>query len=250
LRYFWTALSGAINLLMGIMKMNTGLSQFWIGIFMLLALPHFAMADALSDMARAENALKSEDLSEAIKYLRLAAEQNHIPAQVQLGEIMHSTQENEEAVGWFLTAAYQGDAAGAYDLGEMYVVGEGVEKSSEKALYWIKYSAEKNHLPAVEVLASAYRLGDLGLAIDLDQAKIWEDKLPPLRAAAKKIIDDKITAGIAAQRAAYKAAMEKAAEKKTAEKKTSDAAAAKKVDAEDDATAKKATEKTEPVKVK
>ncbi|MEO8343452.1 MAG: hypothetical protein ABI536_06495 [Gallionella sp.] len=231
--------------------MYTKFSQlFWISIFMVFALPQLARADGAADMARAENALKGEDLSEAIKFLRLAAEQNHIPAQVELGEIMHSTQENEAAVGWFLTAAYQGDAAGAYDLGQMYVVGEGVEKNSGKALYWIKHSAEKNYLPAVEILASAYRLGDLGLAIDLDQAKIWEAKLPPLRAAAKKIIDDKLAASAAAQKAAFEAERAKAVAKKEATKKTNDEAAAKKVDADDEATAKNASEKTAPVKTK
>jgi hypothetical protein len=163
---------------------------------------------------------------------------------------MHSTQENDEAVGWFLMAAYQGDAAGAYNLGQMYAVGEGVEKNSEKALYWIKHAAEKNYLPAVEVLASAYRKGNLGLTIDLDQAKNWESKLPALRAAAKKIIDQELAASAAAKKAAYEAAVEKAAAKKVAAKKADDEAAAKKVDDEDEATAKKAAEKTEPVQAK
>ena len=231
--------------------MHTEFSQlFWISIFMVFALPQFAMADGAADMARAENALKTEDLSEAIKYFRLAAEQNYIPAQVELGEIMHSTQENEEAVGWFLTAAYQGDAAAAYDLGQMYVVGEGVEQNPGKALYWIKHSAEKNYLAAVEILASAYRLGDLGLPVDLDQAQIWEAKLPPLRAAAKKVIDDKLAASAAARKAAFEAEVAKAAAKKEVTKKTNDEAAAKKVDADDEATAKKASEKTAPVKTK
>ena len=86
-------------------------------------------------------------------------------------------------------------------------------------------------------------MGDLGLAIDLDQAKIWEAKLPALRAAANKIIKDKLNALVASQKAAHEAAVKNATEKKSAEKKSNDEAAAKKVDAEDEATAKKQLKK-------
>jgi TPR repeat protein len=234
---------------MGMIKMDKVLGQsFWVGILMLFMFSPSVFADAVADMALGDKAMESEDIPQAEKYYRLAAEQNYAPAQVAMGELMHSTLENDQAVGWFLMAAYQGDAAGAYDLGQMYVVGEGVEQNSAKALYWIKHSAEKNYLPAVEVIARAYRMGDLGLDIDLDQAKIWDAKLPALRAAANKLIKEKLNALAASQKAAREEAVKKATEKKTMEKKTNDEAAAKKVDAEDEATAKKASEKSEPVK--
>jgi TPR repeat protein len=237
---------------MGMIKMSIRLSQsFGIGILALIVLSSpAALADPAGDMARAQEALNREDITEAAKIFRQAAEQNYVPAQVGLGELMHTTQEYEEAVGWFIMAAYQGDAAGAYDLGQMYAVGEGVEKNSEKALYWFKFAANKNYLPAVEILATAYRNGDFGLTIDLDQAKNWESKLPALRAAAKKITDQEFAASMAAKKAAYEAAVAKAAAKKGAAKKSDDEAAVKKVDDEDEATAKKAAEKTEPVQAK
>ncbi len=224
--------------------MDTKLSQsFCVATLMLFTLTPIAFADALQDMARGDQAMKGEDISEATKFYRLAAEQNYGPAQVAMGELMHSTLENEEAVGWFLMAAYQGDPVGSYDLGQMYVVGEGVEQNSEKALYWIKHAAEKNYIPAIEVMADAYRKGDLGLPLDIDQAKIWEAKLPALKASANKIMNDRLAAGLAAQKAAYEAAVKKETERKAAAKKTNDEAAAKKVDAEDEATAKKQLKK-------
>lgn len=231
--------------------MSKRLSQsFGIGILALIVLSPVAIADPAGDVARAQEALNREDITEAAKIFRQAAEQNYAPAQVGLGELMHTTQENEEAVGWFLMAAYQGDAAGAYNLGQMYAVGDGVEKNSEKALYWIKHAAEKNYLPAAVALANAYRKGDLGLAIDLDQAKVWESRLPALRAAEQKIADEQMAARLASQKAAYEAAVEKAAAKKAAAKKAADEAAVKKVDDEDEASAKKAAEKAKPVQAK
>jgi TPR repeat protein len=233
------------------MRMSIRLSHsFGIGILVLIALSPVAFADAEGDMALAITALKHDDIFEAEKYFRKAAEQNYVPAQVQLGELKHAALENEEAVGWFLMAAYQGDAAGAYDLGEMYASGEGVELNVAKAVYWINHSAEKNYLPAVEVLVNAYRAGDLGLKIDLDKVKSWESKSIPLRAAAKKVEDARIAAEIAEKKAAYKAAVEKKAADEAAAKKAADETAAKKVDDEDEATAKKAAEKSKPVQAK
>ena len=226
--------------------MNKSLSQsFCIATLMLFTTSSIAFADALQDMARGDQAMKGEDIQEAAKYYRLAAEQNYAPAQVAMGELMHSTLENEEAVGWFLMAAYNGDPAGSYDLGQMYVVGEGVEPNPEKALYWIKLAAEKNYIPAIEVMVNAYQKGDLGLPLDIEQAKIWEAKLPPLKAVENKKINDRLAAAVAAQKAANEAALKKAAEKKAAEKKFNDEAAVKKVDAEDEAIAKRSSEKIE-----
>lgn len=231
-------------------NMGISLSQsFGVGILALIVLSSVALADPAGDVARAQEALNHDDIREAAKILRQAAEQNYTPAQVELGELMRSTQEYDEALGWFLMAAYQGDAAGAYGLGQMYDVGEGVEKNLVKALYWTKHAADKNYLPAVEVLATAYRKGGLGLTIDLDQAQNWESKLPALRAAAKRIVDEKLAASAAAKKAANEAAVKEAAAKKAAAKKADDETAAKRVD-DEELTVKKAAKKTEPVQVK
>jgi TPR repeat protein len=155
-----------------------------------------------------------------------------------LGQFTHDSQDYDEASGWFIMAALQGDAAGAFGLGQMYAVGEGLEKNPEKALYWIKFAANKNHLPAVEVMVSAYKNGDLGLPIDLDQAKTWESRVPALRAASQKVMDTKMATTRAAMKAKFETDVKKAAEDKAAAKKSSDEAAAKKVDNADEAVAK------------
>ena len=232
--------------------MNIKHSQllFGMGILALIALPPVAFADTAADMARAELALDRQDLTEAAKLFRQIAEQNYFPAQVALGELLHAAQDNEEAFGWFMMAAYQGDAAAAYDLGMMYVSGEGVEQNLVKALYWVKFAAEKNNLVAVQAMIAAYRGGELGLTVDLDQASKWEAKEVPLRAAAKKIADKALADMRAAQKAEFEASVKEDAERKLAAKKAADEAAAKKVDDADEASPTKASEKTKPVKTK
>jgi len=177
-----------------------------------LAISMDATADLQEDIRLAERALDRQDLTDAANYLRSAAEQNHIPSQTKLGELLRSAQDDEAAVGWFIMAAFQGDADAAFDLGQMYSLGQGVEKSNIKAAYWTKFAAKKNHFEATRAIALAYRKGHMGLEIDIEQAKKWEAKIPALEAAKQK----EIKANNEAIQEALKKAAKEAAEKRKA----------------------------------
>jgi TPR repeat protein len=221
-----------------------------IGSLLFIGFSPVALADVNGEFALAEAAMDEQDLHEAAIHYRKAAEMNYLPAQTSLGELLHTSQDFDEAFGWFLMSAYQGDAAGAYDLGQAYANGEGVEKDFAKAVYWIKVAAEKNYLTAAETLTAAYRTGDLGLAKDPDQVKKWESRLPGMRAASQKAFIERMAELKAAQREMRKAARKEAAAKIEAAKKAENEAAAKKVDSADVATAKNAAENTKPVQAK
>ena len=178
--------------------------SFRIGFLAFSLLSSIARADPAEDMALGEAAFNREDLPVAISFLTKAAKQGYAPAQVRLGEIMDVSEYDKDAVDWYRKAAEQGDAAGEDHLGRMYIVGEGVEKNAEKALYWLKRAAEKDYPLAVGTLAQAYLKGELGLTIDLVQAKLLEDRARILKAAARRAD---------AKKAAEKAAAIKAAEK-------------------------------------
>ena len=210
--------------------MSAGHSQlFLVGIFVALNLPSSAAwADPASSVApvnpassvapvdpeklvaQAEKALDRDDLGVAMKLYVQAAEQNYTPAQVALGELADSSQFYEEAVGWFLMAATQDNAAGQYNLGRMYVAGNGIEKDEAKAAYWFRRSAAKNFLPAVKLLAVAYRVGDLGIKVDLDQANSWDAKAARLEAIERKAADRKLAEWAASQRKLQEEAAKKA----------------------------------------
>jgi len=144
--------------------------------------------DFAKDMALAEKAFNEEDLLKSMKIFRQMAEQNYMPAQIRLGELLDYAENNEEAVGWYMMAANQGDAAGQCNLGLMYAVGEGIDLDFKKAVYWIDLAAEKNYLVAVKSLANSYRIGDMGLAIDLEKAKFWGDRAKALDTAVKSSV--------------------------------------------------------------
>jgi TPR repeat protein len=200
--------------------------SFVIGILALVTWSASAFADIKDDLAQAQQALDREDLPEAVKFYKKAAEQNSLQAQFMLGELQHSQQEFGESCGWYMTAAYQGDAASAYGLGQLYINGEGVDKSFEKGVYWIKLAAGKNYQIAQVALATAYKQGDWGLPVDLELSKSWESKAAVLRELDKRQFDKEFSASRAAVRAEREAQAKEAAEKR-------DAAAAKRVDDSD-----------------
>jgi hypothetical protein len=78
--------------------------------------------------------------AEAVRWVRLAAEQGDADAQFRLGgmyEYGEGFPENvAEAVKWYRLAAEQGHLDGQLKLGIMYAFGEGVPKDAVQAFKW------------------------------------------------------------------------------------------------------------------
>lgn len=106
-----------------------------------------------------------------------AGEAGYAPAQVWLGDILDKSEEDEEAVKWYLKAAGQGDASGQFGLGLMYAKGEGVKQDLAQAYGYVLKAAEQAHAPAMSAIAAAFRTGGLGQAVDLAKADEWQAKL-------------------------------------------------------------------------
>jgi len=178
--------------------------SFWVGVFVALKLlSSVALADPAVPVApvdpkkifeQAEKALDRQDFDYALKYYRQAAELNYTPAQVAMGKMADAAQIYDEAVGWFLMAATQGDAAGQFSLARMYQEGNGIEKDEAKASYWYRRSAAQDYLPAVKGMAITYKSGGAGIKADPEKAKFWEAKAKRLEAIERKIVDEKLAA--------------------------------------------------------
>ncbi|MDH4094849.1 MAG: sel1 repeat family protein [Betaproteobacteria bacterium] len=115
-----------------------------------------AQAAPEDDYRRGEEAYRRGDVVVAMAALRGAAEAGHAPSQVLLGSILDQAEYDVEALSWYRKAAQQGDAAGAYGVGTMYLSGEGVRKDPAEAYAWFLRAAAKQHAPAVIAIASAY----------------------------------------------------------------------------------------------
>lgn len=186
-----------------------------------LALGAGAFGAAEDDMKAARDAYRVGDVRTAISILRKSADGGHAPSQALLGEILDLAEQNEEAVRYLRLAADQGLPEGVYRLAAMQASGEGTprdmnaarqgmvkaaeaghpqaiqtvalayikgglalseaDRASPEALAWIQKAAAQDSLPAIDRLAVAYRNGELGLAADAKKAAELEERARTLR---------------------------------------------------------------------
>ena len=127
----------------------------------------------------ADNLKRGQLIPEAIKYYRLGA-QGDRDAQYGLGS-MYEVGEGVKldfGVARFLysMAAEQGQREASIRLAEAYLKGqaglEDADRQGAEALGWIRRAAGHDYLPAMDVLAVAYREGKYGLAVDPEQAGV------------------------------------------------------------------------------
>ena len=170
---------------------------FQIGFIGVLSLLSFvALADSAEEYDKANKLISTGGMLDGLVIMRKLALEDYAPAQAVLGEFLDGAEESEEAVGWYMMAANQGNAAGEFGLGSMYLKGLGVEKSPEKALYWITRAFDKGYLNAIRVMASAYRVGPtksgLPVEIDVAMAKKLAEKIKIEDDVAKKLADEAV----------------------------------------------------------
>ncbi len=132
--------------------------------------PALLTASPQEDYDNGLSAYRQEDLVTAIDLLRSAADAGHAQAQQLLGYIYDIAEENELALHYYQLAADQGDADGAYGLGKLYATGDGVPQDFAQALHWYRLAAQGDSLLALDVLATAYLEGGLGLERDRGKA--------------------------------------------------------------------------------
>jgi TPR repeat protein len=166
------------------------------------------LADAQSDYEAGLRAYQIHDLIKAMTLLESAGAEGHPAAQVLLGNIHDTAEDNEKAVHWYRMAADQGDAEGMRYLGEKYLLGEGVEQQAatglelidkaaragsvlamrllasqfesepdvdhEQAVHWYRVAAENGDVVSNRRLAKAYENGELGLQPNAEEAARYQ----------------------------------------------------------------------------
>lgn len=117
-----------------------------------------------------------QDLTEAVKWYRKAAEQNHDRAQLSLGQHYaygHGVKQNPvEAVKWYRKAAEQDFTLAKNRLAACYAKGEGVEKNLMETVKWYRRSAELNSPAGQTYLGDCYAKGK-GVEKDNSEAYAW-----------------------------------------------------------------------------
>jgi len=110
-----------------------------------------------------------QDNTQAVFWLRKAAEQGNIIAQVELGIVFDRMQDYAQAFNWYSKAAEQGNARAQYNLGLCYQNGESVLKDMTQAIAWYRKAADQGDVLALTNLGEVYEHG-LGVSQDYLQA--------------------------------------------------------------------------------
>lgn len=117
-----------------------------------------------------------KNYDEALKWYRLAADQNCAVAQNALGSMyrlgLGVSQDYKEAIHWHRLAADQGLDMAQFALGYHYLLGQGVPGDNEEALVWYRLAANQVLAEAQYVLGDLYKLGQ-GVSQDYDEARKW-----------------------------------------------------------------------------
>ena len=88
-----------------------------------------------------------------------------------------SIRDQVRAARWYSRAARRGHPESQYDLGFMFLLGEGVTQDSEEALRWIGAAADAGYSEAMRLLADLYSSGRFGVASDEALAAHWANRL-------------------------------------------------------------------------
>jgi|ERR1019366_6778976 TPR repeat protein len=130
------------------------------------------------------------DFGLAAKWWRLAAEQGHRDAQVDLADLYRMgrgvRQDYVEAVKWYTKAAEQGIPCAQLSLGRMYRESQGVPKNYVQAHMWMNLAAAGGHEGEYCIDAAAEEREKLGAAMTPSQiteaqrrAREWTVKISP-----------------------------------------------------------------------
>jgi hypothetical protein len=111
---------------------------------------------------------------EGIKWLRKAAEQGYLQAQLTVASLLKLSPDTDtELVRWLRAAADQGSVAAKFELGTCYEEGKIVPKDYSEAAKLYLQAAEQGHQLAQTQLAVLYSEGK-GVPRSLKEAYVWE----------------------------------------------------------------------------
>lgn len=79
------------------------------------------------------------------------------------------------AAEWYRRAADRGHADAQYNLGFMYLLGEGVPSDTAEGLRWLRLAADQGEESAYRLLADLYRNGYYGVPVDPAEATRWDE---------------------------------------------------------------------------
>lgn len=134
---------------------------------------------ALADLLSASKHGYTEDAQEAVAWYTSAAHAGHVDAMIKVAESYTTGYgvdiDHRIAATWYQRAAELGNVTAQHRIGCCYLMGDGTDVDHSKALKWLGHAATHNHVESFLMIGQCYDLG-LGIERDAWKAVCWFKK--------------------------------------------------------------------------
>ena len=143
----------------------------------------------------------SKNISQAIRYLTMSAEENNEWASYQLGKLFllgkEITKDTDQAVQYLTASSEQGNQFAQYLLGKTYLLGKDVSRDRELAVKWLTQSAEQGNEYAKFFLDNIDKFNGPSVSHCIarllhQMGKIFEESCLPYRNSGVMKVDSKL----------------------------------------------------------
>jgi TPR repeat protein len=121
-------------------------------------------------------AAQAQGQPKSLASIRASALEGDADAQFQLGNkyvIGDGVEKDPQlAVRWYMEAAERGHRLAAHNLGRCYLTGEGVAKNPQEAFKWFKIAANQGYVNSMIAVGLCYGTG-VGVRIDQKESEKW-----------------------------------------------------------------------------
>src|SRR6266581_4893502 len=149
------------------------------------SLPGHVVAGPAEDYAAGLAAYRSGDIVASMAMLKRAADAGSAPAQALYGDILDRAELNDEAMRWLRMAAAQNHALAINALVQACISNDPIcdpaTRTSAETRALIFRAAESGYLPAIDALAKAFHTGAFGVAVNAADATTWAAKAAAVR---------------------------------------------------------------------
>ncbi|MEA5011090.1 MAG: MobP3 family relaxase [Angelakisella sp.] len=142
-----------------------------------------------------------KDISQAIRYLTMSAEEKNQWANYQLGKLFLQGKEmpkdTEKAIKYLNNSAEEGNQFAQYVLGKIYLLGKDVVRDKELAMKWLALSAEQGNEYAKFFLDNIDKFNGSSVSHCIvrllhQMGKIFEESYLPIRNSGDMKVDSKL----------------------------------------------------------
>lgn len=143
----------------------------------------------------------SKDISQAVRYLMMSANENNPWASYQLGKFflqgIEMPKDTEKAIKYLTNSADAGNQFSQYVLGKTYLLGKDVSRDKELAVKWLTQSAEQGNEYAKFFLDNIDKFRDPSVAFYIPRmlshmSRIFEENMIPYRNSSDMKVDSKL----------------------------------------------------------